>query len=500
MINSQFSLSARDKLLRIPVHWAAIGGHDGCVDLLLKAGSDQFQKDCLGRTPFHYAATGGKATLLIIMASKDPEIVHWTDDHGRTALHYAIFNNNQKQVNIIRTLLELKSDINAVDEDRKTPLHHASENAKTRIIPILIQNGASLVIKDNVNKKTPLQCAANDKIRELIMLYSDPEYDPSKEAAAKLELLKPTKQYDQETLKKSRGDIFEDFGTGVSGNKTDFINLPESKKKSAKKSKKSGYEEQKGYYDELEELEKKGILPFNLRNHRTKLIKLLRKVQEYGINHDLHKKKKFLFSGSWMEKVDDLTDLMANIVESNSSEIALKLFNVLHPYDKPLPNIDEEEDVLKEFYDGSTKPKFDPVGDLKKTTPQALKERLAAQGITNLMSEKDRKDLLKEFRESQEENYYNDQMVSSQELEDLKAVLKSTEQKLEDALQEWGKLKLTIDEREEVIEELREQLEQAELKSNKNDSNLFWIYYSVVISFSLSQFKLLLRRWSKSWR
>ena len=58
-------------------------------------------------------------------------------------------------------------------------------------------------------------------------------------------------------------------------------------------------------------------------------------------------KKKFLFSGSWMEKVDDLTDLMANIVESNSSEIALKLFNVLHPYDKPLPNIDEDEDVIK---------------------------------------------------------------------------------------------------------------------------------------------------------
>lgn len=91
------------------------------------------------------------------MASQDPEIVHCTDDHGRTALHYAIFNNNQKQINIVRTLLELKSDINAVDEDRKTPLHHASENAKTRVIPILIQNGASLVIKDRVNKKTPLQ-------------------------------------------------------------------------------------------------------------------------------------------------------------------------------------------------------------------------------------------------------------------------------------------------------------------------------------------------------
>lgn len=96
-----------------------------------------------------------------------------------------------------------------------------------------------------------------------------------------------------------------------------------------------------------------------------KLIKLLRKVQEYGIKHDLHKTKKFLFSGSWMEKVDDLTDLMSNIIETNSSETALKIFNILHPYDKPLPDIDEDEDVIKEFYDEATGKKFDPIGDLK---------------------------------------------------------------------------------------------------------------------------------------
>lgn len=204
-------------MLRTPLHWASIGGHDGCVDLLLKAGSDQFQKDCLGRTPFHYAATGGQATLLIIMAAKDPEIVHCTDDHGRTALHYAIFNKNDRQVNIIRTLIELKSDVNAVDEDRKTPLHHAAESGKSRIIPILIQNGSSLVIKERVTKKTPLQIAANDKIRELILMYSDPEYDPLKENKAKLEILKPTKQYDQDTLKKGGANVFDEYNPGVVG-------------------------------------------------------------------------------------------------------------------------------------------------------------------------------------------------------------------------------------------------------------------------------------------
>ena len=159
MINSNFSLTSRDKLLRIPLHWAAIGEHEGAVDLLLRAGSDQFEKDSLGRTAFHYAAAGGKSSVLVLMAARDPEIVHMTDDYGRTGLHYAVFNKNSKQVSIVRTLIELKSDINAVDVDGKTALHHASESAKSRVIPILIQNGASLVKRARCNggNQTPLQ-------------------------------------------------------------------------------------------------------------------------------------------------------------------------------------------------------------------------------------------------------------------------------------------------------------------------------------------------------
>lgn len=70
-------------------------------------------------------------------------------------------------------MLELKADVNAVDEERKTALHHAAESAKMRIIPILVQNGASLVVRDRTNKKTPIQAAANEKVRELILLYCE---------------------------------------------------------------------------------------------------------------------------------------------------------------------------------------------------------------------------------------------------------------------------------------------------------------------------------------
>jgi len=38
---------------------------------------------------------------LLIMASRDPEIVHVTDTHNRTALHYAIFSANNRKVDVV---------------------------------------------------------------------------------------------------------------------------------------------------------------------------------------------------------------------------------------------------------------------------------------------------------------------------------------------------------------------------------------------------------------
>ena len=143
----------------------------------------------------------------------------------------------------------------------------------------------------------------------MILLYSDPDYDPNKEDKAQLSNLRP--EYERETLKKPSGSTFDHVYPGV---KTDFEAAKVSQPRQ-KKTKSTKLEDSKGYYDNLEFLESKGILPFNLRNHRIKLVELLKKVQEYGVNHNLHRKKKYIFSGSWMESIDDLTDLMADMVQ-----------------------------------------------------------------------------------------------------------------------------------------------------------------------------------------
>lgn len=57
-----------------------------------------------------------------------------------------------------------------------------------------------------------------------------------------------------------------------------------------------------------------------------------------------------MFTGSWMEYVRNLDDLMLQINGCRSNEAVLKVFNILFPYDKPLPRGKGDELSLANFY------------------------------------------------------------------------------------------------------------------------------------------------------
>jgi ankyrin repeat protein len=95
------------------------------------------------------------------------------DHAGRTPLHHAVFMESN-QVLMISKLLDYGADVNALDTDRRTCLHHAAEANKARVIPILIQRGALTGLKDSLMNKTPLELAANDHIKEIIIAYCAP--------------------------------------------------------------------------------------------------------------------------------------------------------------------------------------------------------------------------------------------------------------------------------------------------------------------------------------
>jgi ankyrin repeat protein len=57
---------------------------------------------------------------------KKTNIANECDSTLKTPLFYAIYNNSEEQVNVIRILLENGAKINDIDFSGRTPLHYAS--------------------------------------------------------------------------------------------------------------------------------------------------------------------------------------------------------------------------------------------------------------------------------------------------------------------------------------------------------------------------------------
>ena len=121
------------------------------------------------------------------------------------------------------------------------------------------------------------------------------------------------------------------------------------------------------------EAQKAQVLPYNIRNYQSKLIENLKRVQKFGVDSYQHVKKPYMFTGSWMEYVRTLDDLMLQINGCRSNEAVMKVFNILFPYDKPLPRGHGDELTLSNFYNDKN-PSGDP--DLKECHPDLLADNI----------------------------------------------------------------------------------------------------------------------------
>lgn len=74
---------------------------------------------------------------------------------------------------------------------------------------------------------------------------------------------------------------------------------------------------------------------------RERFFEMMKTVQEQGVKAFQHVKKPFIYTGSWMEGVQNLEDLYNLMSGVAPTEACLCAFNLLCPYDKPLPSADE---------------------------------------------------------------------------------------------------------------------------------------------------------------
>ncbi len=96
------------------------------------------------------------------------EFLRWKDSMGATPLHKAIRSN---QLEVVKWLLSVGAELEAVDNFRETPLHHAVKPRISKEITSLLLGSGADVAARNKNGETPLHHATFfDRIDQMALL------------------------------------------------------------------------------------------------------------------------------------------------------------------------------------------------------------------------------------------------------------------------------------------------------------------------------------------
>ncbi|XP_055957959.1 serine/threonine-protein phosphatase 6 regulatory ankyrin repeat subunit A [Patella vulgata] len=155
------------------------------LDLLLK----ELKYDDLVTLP-HFVVYSSDLSVIEHVDTKHTNFdIKSLDNKSRTILHNACDSIHDVS-DIINFLVEKGFDLNAKDKDGCTPLQLAAGRGKTATVSILIENGASVVERDNMGRlPSHAACAAqgrrndidsSDVLRQLIKAGC-PDNDPDKE-------------------------------------------------------------------------------------------------------------------------------------------------------------------------------------------------------------------------------------------------------------------------------------------------------------------------------
>jgi ankyrin repeat protein len=186
LVNAGASLQAKDPDGETAFHRAAVFGHIPVVEFLLtkmkeqRIGVDTPDDD--GKTALHCAIewTAGPAMVRKLLdEGADPRA---RTDSGDTPLHLAASVENPEDipaasvgnpdvdmpdvdmphVEVVRILLNAEGiNVNAKDNEEKTPLHRAAMSNNDRIVALLLDKGAALFAVDK-DGSTPLHLAADE--------------------------------------------------------------------------------------------------------------------------------------------------------------------------------------------------------------------------------------------------------------------------------------------------------------------------------------------------
>ncbi|XP_059848972.1 ankyrin repeat domain-containing protein 27 isoform X3 [Hypanus sabinus] len=158
--------SSRDDRGYTPLHVAAFCGQPMMIDVLVSKGGAVNATDYHGSTPLHLSCQKGyqNVTLLLLDYKASTEI---QDNNGNTALHLACMHGHEDCVKALVYYQLYTCNLNMTNDKGDTPLHIAARWGYDGIIQVLLENGANTEIQNKM-KETPLHCALNSKILDLL--------------------------------------------------------------------------------------------------------------------------------------------------------------------------------------------------------------------------------------------------------------------------------------------------------------------------------------------
>ena len=197
-------------------------------------------------------------------------------------------------------------------------------------------------IRDGRLHKTPIELAPSENIREIIIVYSGIPYKPKKED---IQFLNKGPEIGKIDHKET---ILED----------------DKLRRGRQKSQPKRVKALSTVVEEREEKERNNnhINNFNdfiMRNQKEKLLDFMKNIQEYGIKSMQHLTNPSIYSGSWIENINNLEDFYKFLSKTDPSQAALCIFNLLNPYEGSFPSGKGEEKQMSMFFTKNTKEKED---------------------------------------------------------------------------------------------------------------------------------------------
>ncbi|MCL2441927.1 MAG: ankyrin repeat domain-containing protein [Treponema sp.] len=145
--------SARNIRGDTPLHIAVSMERIDLVNILLNMGTSIHARNTRNRTPFQTALSVSPAMVTSLLSG---DRIHISDDMGNSALHVAL--QERSSGIIIRTIVNLGSRVNAVDNNGKNPLRLAVDFELWEAARIIADSGADPFMTA-VDNKTPAEIA-----------------------------------------------------------------------------------------------------------------------------------------------------------------------------------------------------------------------------------------------------------------------------------------------------------------------------------------------------